>query len=104
MSQLLKEQKVFLMLILKSRNLEQAKHVISAFGSDQLRAIFEICANILYFNIPISEYYKKKLKPHASVLMKLSSKSVGIRNKKLIVGNNTAAIVQILRSVKDRLI
>ena len=64
----------------------QFKLVLKSLSTDQVNAISEIAANVLYGNIPISDYYKKTLKKFKSKIEAIgNSKNKLSTRKNLIV-------------------
>lgn len=104
MSPLLEQQKYFLLMLLNSKSVLQARKLLATAGKDQFRAIFELCANVLHFNIPINGHYKNRLKPHANILMQLADKSIDLKQKTRICLKRAHVIIILLKASRPKFV
>ena len=87
-SQLIKN-KGFIIGLNKSKNITpQLKKLIRKSSNGEIKALCELCFNILRGNVDICKSRKNRLSPHADMLRYLGDKKISIikKRKKLLKG------------------
>ena len=100
MSQLLNDNKPFLLMILDTSK-DQASAIIDTITPNQVRVISEIVSNLL--ELPVSKETKSRLTSKQNLFMKLASKRASINAKRKLITKNYKHILLTLWTVKDQL-
>ena len=96
MSKLLCKNYGFLKNICSSKN---KKFAIKSASSSNIRALCEICLNILRGHLPVDKVAKNKLKKHRPVIEKLAKRSGSLKSKKLVLVNQRGGFVGVLANL-----
>jgi hypothetical protein len=75
---------------------EQYKNIIKELSTNQVLAIVEICINIFYGNIPLTDIQRSTLQPHKKVLNYLSEETHTLKQKQQYIGRNITPIKEII--------
>ena len=76
------------LILLANSKPDAAKKIIKSAGGSVLKAISEICLNMLNGVINLSSTQKKKLKKHRAVMRKLTEKNTLTTRRKLLQKGN----------------
>ena len=96
MSKLLCKNYGFLKNICSSKN---KKFAIKSASSSNIRALCEICLNILRGHLLVDTIAKNKLKKHRPVIEKLAKRSGSLKSKKLVLVNQRGGFVGVLANL-----
>ena len=98
MSQRMKTQAAFLLFLFESRKRQQ-KAILQTITPAQTDVIAEICLNIYQGILPGQRSYIKELQPYKSVIRLLSSREIGLVQKKNLLLKHLKLITLILKPV-----
>ena len=79
----------------------QLKLVLASLTKEQVNAISEIAANVLYGNIPISAKHKKLLRPFKSKIEAITSKS--FKERKRLITKEVRTVKATLQAARTLL-
>lgn len=98
MSKRLFKQEPFLQLLARSTS-KQRSELLKHAKREELKALFEICLNIIRGNFPIDDKHFKQLKKHRNVLRSLGDRKVTLKRKKQLVSQEGGAIRALVTTV-----
>lgn len=75
----------------------QMKSILQSSSSEQIKALVELVYNIQFGTINVPEEYLSHLKKKKSVIRQLTSKGVGLAERKSLLVKNSALISTILK-------
>jgi hypothetical protein len=99
MSNLIKNQGLFLRLLLETKSKIQRKALLDTIDKQQLQALVEIAHNLLQGVIHVTAHNKKKLVAHKKFIRLLGDPKIGLTVKKEALCHKGPAVVLLLRSV-----
>ena len=98
MSRAVRMQMPFLEL-LQATSIKQRKALLQTLTKDQFHALCEIIINVYKGNVPVSNYYVKKLFPFKRSIQMMADKRVSPQHKKKILAVKHVIIPWVLKPV-----
>ena len=89
--------------LLQSTSVKQRKALLQTLTRDQFHALCEVVINVYKGNVPVSNYYVKKLLPFKRSIQLLADKHVCANRKKKILALKHALIPWVLKPVLSML-
>ena len=89
--------------LLQSTSVKQRKALLQTLTRDQFHALCEVVINVYKGNVPVSNYYVKKLLPFKRSIQLLADKHVCANRKKKIIALKHALIPWVLKPVLSML-
>ena len=77
------------------------KKLILTLSDEEVKAIGEIAGNLLYGAIPLTELYKKSLKPYKSALLVISNPKTSSRKRRDIFATKPNLVSKVLEAAKS---
>ena len=94
------QEKSFLHFLLQAST-RQAKLLLADATPIQLRAIAEVCLNLLHGEV--QPHLLKALKPHRHLLRELTNKSLSVVKRRGLASRRAKAVVEILHLAENML-
>ena len=92
-----------LLELLQATSIKQRKALLQTLTKDQFNALCEIIINVYKRNVPVSNYYMKKLFPFKRSIQMVADKRVSPQRKKKILAVKHAIIPWVLKPVLSML-
>ena len=89
--------------LLQATSVKQRKALLNTLTKDQFHALCEVIINVYKGNVPVSNYYVKKLFPFKRSIQMVADKHVSTKRKKKILAVKHAIIPWVLKPVLSML-
>ena len=89
--------------LLQTTSIKQRKALLQTLTKDQFHAVCEVILNVYKGNVPVSNYYVKKLFPFKRSIQVIADKRVSPKRKKKILAIKHAIIPWVLKPVLSML-
>ena len=89
--------------LLQATSVKQRKALLNTLTKDQFHALCEVIINVYKGNVPVSNYYVKKLFPFKRSIQMVADKHVSTKRKKKILTVKHAIIPWVLKPVLSML-
>lgn len=103
MSKRLQTHQYLIHFLISDISPKQLRTVLNSLEQEQVNALTEIIANVLYGNIPISNHFKAKLKSYKGKLLQISDPKTNWTKRKSIISKNPHVLKTLLLAAKDLL-
>ena len=89
--------------LLQATSVKQRKVLLQTLTKDQFHALCEVIINVYKGNVPVSNYYVKKLFPFKRSIQMIADKRVSPKRKKKILAIKHAIIPWVIKPVLSML-
>ena len=89
--------------LLQTTSIKQRKALLQTLTKDQFHAVCEVILNVYKGNVPVSNYYVKKLFPFKRSIQMIADKRVSPKRKKKILAIKHAIIPWVIKPVLSML-
>jgi hypothetical protein len=91
-------------LVKKAEQKSDIRAILKKCDDSFIHFIGEVALNVLQGSVPISSYYKRKLKKSADFIRSLASKSVKSDTRRRIILKQIATVLILVKAIKKHLI
>ena len=81
----------------------QLKKLLTLLNPEQVNALGEVAANVLYGTIPITDVQRRKLKRYSTVFEYLGNSGNSVKKRKAKIQKNLKGIILLLNAAKPLL-